>query len=66
MQQIYAMQPPSLRYAQALAYNTAVDALYPRQHASEHYEPIPHVPLNPLAWVMRVDRAWAKRILSPA
>jgi len=60
LQLIYAMQPPSLRFAQALAYNTAVDALYPRARAAEHYERLPHVALNPLAWVMRVDRAWTK------
>lgn len=60
MQRVYAMQPPSLRYAQSLAYNQAVDATYSREVAKLHYEPVPHVKLNPLAWVMRVDRSWAK------
>ena len=58
LQLIYAQQPPALRYAQALAYNMAVDAIYPRDAAKVHYEPLPHLPLNPLAWSMRVDRAW--------
>ena len=66
MQRVYALQPPSLRYAQALAYNIAVDASYPRQEAGEHYEPIPHMALNPLAWVMRVDRSWVKRARADA
>jgi hypothetical protein len=59
MQKIYAQQPPSNRFVQAVAYNVAVDAMYARDKARDHYEPVPRWRLNPLTWLMKVDSAYA-------
>jgi hypothetical protein len=59
LQEIYAQQPPSNRFVQAVAYNVAVDAMYPRDQASRHYEQVPRKGMNPLTWLIKVDAAYA-------
>jgi hypothetical protein len=66
MQEIYAQEPANLRFVQTLGYNTAVDAIYPRDKAPAHYEPVPRRPFfSPLGWMMRVDPSWRSGHPSP-